>query len=106
MQPVCVGEGPERQDMSPPFRWFISGMLIATGVVLMAIALSGCATLENAGLYAKTDEWCAKHPEAPKRNCARADSWDQENLKRHDKGCPTAIYVAPEGNLTLCYPSE
>src|SRR6266853_3187357 len=29
-------------------------------------------------------------------------SWDQENLKRHDSGCPTAIYDAPGGNLRLC----
>ena len=29
-------------------------------------------------------------------------SWDQENLKAHDAGCPTAIYDAPGGNLRLC----
>jgi hypothetical protein len=29
-------------------------------------------------------------------------SWDQENLKRHDVGCPTAIFVAPGGNLEQC----
>lgn len=31
-----------------------------------------------------------------------AQSWDQENLKRDDHGCPTAIYVAPNGNLEQC----
>jgi hypothetical protein len=31
-----------------------------------------------------------------------AQSWDQANLKAHDKGCPTAIFVAPGGNLTQC----
>lgn len=31
-----------------------------------------------------------------------AQSWDQENLKRSDHGCPTAIYVAPGGNLEQC----
>lgn len=29
-------------------------------------------------------------------------SWDQETLKRNDRGCPTAIYVAPGGNLEEC----
>lgn len=29
-------------------------------------------------------------------------SWDQANLKRNDTGCPTAIYVAPDGNLVQC----
>ena len=29
-------------------------------------------------------------------------SWDQENLKRHDAGCPTAIYDAPGGVLRIC----
>lgn len=40
--------------------------------------------------------------------CARPSpksmSWDQENLKRNDHGCPTAIYVAPGGNLEMCKP--
>ena len=31
-----------------------------------------------------------------------SQSWDQENLKRHDKGCPTAIWIAPGGNLEQC----
>lgn len=30
------------------------------------------------------------------------ESWDQANLKAHDSGCPTAIYVAPGGNLVQC----
>lgn len=29
-------------------------------------------------------------------------SWDQENLKRNDAGCPTAIFVAPGGKLAQC----
>jgi len=33
-------------------------------------------------------------------------SWDQENLKKNDQGCPTAVYVAPNGNLTQCQLSE
>lgn len=36
-------------------------------------------------------------------DCVNASqSWDQENLKKNDKGCPTAIFVAPNGNLTQC----
>jgi hypothetical protein len=31
-----------------------------------------------------------------------AQSWDQENLKRNDHGCPTAIFIAPHGNLEQC----
>ncbi len=31
-----------------------------------------------------------------------SQSWDQENLKRNDHGCPTAIFVAPDGHLTQC----
>jgi hypothetical protein len=30
------------------------------------------------------------------------ESWDQGTLKRHDVGCPTAVYVAPNGNLVEC----
>ena len=29
-------------------------------------------------------------------------SWDQENLKRNDHGCPTAIFIAPNGVLEQC----
>jgi hypothetical protein len=32
----------------------------------------------------------------------KAESFDQENLKKSDQGCPTAIYVAPLGQLTQC----
>lgn len=31
-----------------------------------------------------------------------AQSWDQDNLKRYDRGCPTAIFVAPHGDLVQC----
>lgn len=31
-----------------------------------------------------------------------AQSWDQENLKANDKGCPTAIFIAPGGSLVQC----
>lgn len=29
-------------------------------------------------------------------------SWDQANLKRNDHGCPTAVFVAPNGDLVQC----
>jgi hypothetical protein len=41
---------------------------------------------------------CAAH--LPHREPAQ--SWDQENLKRSDHGCPTAIFIAPNGALTQC----
>lgn len=47
--------------------------------IAVAVALAGCATHHD-----------------PRQ------SWDQANLKRNDKGCPTAIYIAPEGNLVQC----
>jgi hypothetical protein len=28
--------------------------------------------------------------------------WDQESLKAGDRGCPTAIYTAPNGELKQC----
>lgn len=31
-----------------------------------------------------------------------SQSWDQENLKKYDHGCPTAIYIAPHGVLEQC----
>ncbi len=35
-----------------------------------------------------------------------SQSWDQANLKRHDIGCPTAIFVAPQGKLVQCQLQE
>lgn len=40
--------------------------------------------------------------EVPAASYAPTQSWDQENLKRHDVGCPTAVFVAPHGNLEQC----
>lgn len=40
--------------------------------------------------------WRYEAPPAP------AQSWDQENLKRNDSGCPTAVFIAPGGNLVQC----
>lgn len=40
---------------------------------------------------------CAATPHHP-----AGQSWDQANLKQNDFGCPTAIFVAPNGELTQC----
>jgi hypothetical protein len=44
---------------------------------------------------------CAAQP-LPLPDRPSAASWDQENLKRNDHGCPTAIFIAPEGVLEEC----
>jgi hypothetical protein len=31
-----------------------------------------------------------------------SQSWDQANLKRNDTGCPTAVFIAPHGDLVQC----
>jgi hypothetical protein len=50
-------------------------------------------------LLVKAVNWAYPVPAAKP---AREQSWDQENLKRHDSGCPTAIFVAPHGELVQC----
>jgi hypothetical protein len=44
------------------------------------------------------------HRYNPHEGEIKLQSWDQENLKRNDHGCPTAIYVAPSGELKQCNP--
>jgi hypothetical protein len=34
-----------------------------------------------------------------------SESWSQDNLKRNDTGCPTAIYIVQDGELILCPPT-
>jgi hypothetical protein len=43
---------------------------------------------------------CAAHTPLPTR--AEWESYDQERLKRSDYGCPTSVYVAPDGDLIQC----
>jgi len=31
-----------------------------------------------------------------------SESWDQEHLKANDRGCPTAVWIAPAGELEQC----
>jgi hypothetical protein len=77
--------------------YFLLGLTLA----LLIATCMGCVYND-----ARTGEDCARHglfqckgdhPEVTKEQ-----SWDQENLKRHDAGCPTAIYDAPGGNLRQC----
>jgi hypothetical protein len=75
-------------------------------VLLLITGLPGCA---SNGLLAMSDEWCAVHPEASPTRCVRDHTflWDQGHLHSTAAGsglCPTAIYVAPDGNLALCGP--
>lgn len=46
--------------------------LLAVGIVCtVALMLSfGCSTLDKAGLYQMSDEWCSKHPAASSSRCA------------------------------------
>lgn len=63
----------------------------------ICVLLSGCA---SSGFYNMSDSWCAEH-QASENRCP-GQSWDQESLKRNDHGCPTAIYIAPGGELQQC----
>lgn len=94
----------------------IIGLTIGLAAFVL-FSMLGCA---SSGLYAMSDEWCAAHPDASHARCSRPpattycqygahpgdcdkrQSWDQENLKRNDSGCPTGIYDAPGGILRLC----
>lgn len=71
-------------------------------LLLIALLLTGCA---SSGFYNMSDSWCDGHKQASVNRCPDhipSQSWDQETLKRNDHGCPTAIYVAPGGELTQC----
>jgi hypothetical protein len=79
--------------MTPYFKSLLyAAGIVAVGFVL-GTALFGCTTLPRAPA-AQTDIGIDK--------ISSAQSWDQENLKRNDRGCPTAIYVAPTGDLVQC----
>lgn len=45
-------------------------------------------------------------PTTPLPHRPAAASWDQENLKRHDTGCPESIYTAVNGELIQCPPYQ
>lgn len=87
-------------------------LVVIAGLMLLA-AFSGCSSLPP--VTSMSDDWCAAHPAISAPRCVREaigykvqnlpdQSWDQANLKKDDHGCPTAIFVAPGGNLTQCPP--
>jgi hypothetical protein len=45
---------------------------------------------------------CAGEPAYTLPHQDPALSWDQANLKQHDDGCPSAVFVAPNGVLVQC----
>lgn len=59
----------------------IAWPFLIVGAVIVFMALHGCAS------------------SVPTRV---GESWDQENLKKHDVGCPTAVFITPGGNLEQC----
>src|SRR6185312_10338083 len=61
-------------DLPPILPWYRKSYLAA---LLVILGLAGCTHMAS-------------------------QSWDQANLKRRDSGCPTAIFVAPGGNLIQC----
>lgn len=72
-------------------------------LVVSTLLTGGCA---SSGIYQMSDAWCATHPEASPARCVRDHtlSMDQENLKRFDVGCPTAVFITPGGKLEQCAP--
>jgi hypothetical protein len=83
------------------FKYFVVPAALTFLIVLLLSG--GCA---SSGFYNMADSWCDSHPGASENRCPghqpKTASWDQENLKRNDHGCPTAIFIAPEGNLVQC----
>jgi hypothetical protein len=75
--------------MSPWFRFVVLPLAIV--IALAILFLTGCNC--DGGFRNMSDEWCEHQA---------TQSWDQENLKRLDKGCPNAIYIAPKGVLQEC----
>ena len=61
--------------MTPYFRFFAVGFGIGAVIALLLLSL-GCSTAGT--------------------------NWSQENLKRNDRGCPTAVFIAPGGELKQC----
>jgi hypothetical protein len=68
--------------MDPHLRDFAIGMML---LLVLGVILMGCDVSHKL------------HEPDPQ-------SWAQDNLKRNDTGCPTAIFIAPHGNLQECPP--
>lgn len=78
-------------------------ILVGAFAVFVCLLIFGCAG--GHGFLAMSDAWCAEH-DYPAAHCTvpATASYDQANLKAGDRGCPTAIYVAPNGILEQCGP--
>ena len=68
--------------MTPNFKAFLATLLFIAAGATLGFLFAAALTKHQ-------------HPDP-------TQSWDQENLKRYDKGCPTAVYIAPGGNLVEC----
>jgi hypothetical protein len=80
------------------------GVTLACMAGVVAVFFTTCAGC-SMGIAQMSDDWCGAHADAGPYRCADhnpSQSWDQANLKRNDHGCPTAIYIAPGGNLEQC----
>ncbi len=83
--------------MTPNFKLFI---LLLTSVVLV-IYLTACAAHHEVNDCPKG--WHRYQGEQGVTCSSAAASWDQENLKRNDRGCPSSVFVAPNGaDLVQC----
>jgi hypothetical protein len=61
---------------------------------------SGCSAMISLALLAPLlTSGCASQG-LPHRN--PNESYDQANLKQNDSGCPTAVYITPNGVLEQC----
>ena len=63
---------------------------LATLAIVALILLSGCAATPTPA------------PGCDDGMLIPSESWDQGNLKLHDSGCPSSIFIAPNGNLVQC----
>jgi hypothetical protein len=110
--------------MTPYFKSFLYAVLVA-GVFGAALAVFGCSNAPPRTATASTltgcvsgaprsyrlapdgGRWyldCVNQPDPADRSAGQ--SWDQANLKRNDHGCPTAVFVAPNGELVECQLTE
>lgn len=87
--------------MSPPFRWFIGGALILTGVLILALSM-GCA---SSGFYAMSDEWCAKHPEASPARCNRNPLKEYDVQGHQPAGGAPTVDICPGQYVLIIDPA-
>jgi len=83
------------------WRTLLAIVWVVVAATYICACLEGCSALPP---FNSRVSDCETHPSGwcTHNTAHKAESWDQENLKRHDSGCPTAIFDAPNGNLRLC----